>query len=221
MNPQTNTNAPWTTWWQIDLPCLFSQERAAENCKYLIDSIGGRWLSQSTEKPGAKNHPLLDRWLTNGACSFLELNLLAEDLRILDGISGIEIVIEDLRDAALCLPTWHMLHSAALFERKIKGAVRKFFPQVDKVTPDFLLSNNGYEIPVEAKLLTKSESEEVFEGYAENLSAQLQAEAMNEERVYPTVTVICKDVAVLPKNTEVIESVKQHFRDFNGDGIAV
>ena len=89
------------------------------------------------------------------------------------------------------------------------------------MTPDFLLSNNGYEIPVEAKLLTKSESEEVFEGYAENLSAQLQAEAMNEERVYPTVTVICKDVAVLPKNTEVIESVKQHFRDFNGDGIAV
>src|SRR5687767_7878416 len=129
MDAQTVVNAPWTTWWQTDMPCLFSPQRATQNREYLVESIGNRWLNQSISKPGRENNAQLQRWISNGAGSFLELNLLAEDLRVLDSITGIEVVIDDLRDAARCLPAWHVLHSAALFERKIKGTVVTFFSQ--------------------------------------------------------------------------------------------
>lgn len=88
--------------------------------------------NRSIENPAAKNHPFMDRWLTNGANSFLELNLWAEDLRVLENVPDVGTVVDDLRNAARCLPARHVLHTAALFERRVKGTVAKFFQQTDK-----------------------------------------------------------------------------------------
>jgi hypothetical protein len=32
----SNIDAPWTTWWQSDIPCQFSQTRALENKNFRL-----------------------------------------------------------------------------------------------------------------------------------------------------------------------------------------
>jgi hypothetical protein len=218
---KTNVSAPWTIWWQTDLPCEFSQERAVENCAYLVSLLGKEWLRTGITKPGPKNHPLLARWLENGAGAFLQLNLLAEDVRVLENIGGVEAVLGDLRDSALFFPTWHVLHSAALFERALKGTVVKFFPQNDRIVPDYLLSNGGKDVPVEAKLLTQSEPEGAFGRYGKKLCEELEHEVMNEQRVYPTLMVMCKNADALPLIPDVVQCAKQSFAQFKGQSVVV
>ncbi len=41
--------------------------------------------------------------------SFLEINALAEDLRCIDAVPGINEVIRDLLSSELCKPTWHVI----------------------------------------------------------------------------------------------------------------
>jgi hypothetical protein len=57
------------------------------------------WLERSTRHLnigiGTTDHPLALKWATTGAGAFIELNALAEDLRLVSGISGAGSVIED------------------------------------------------------------------------------------------------------------------------------
>jgi len=218
---ESNIKAPWVTWWQNDLPCRFSPQRAIENSKYLLEVIGSDWVTRSTSFPGATNHPLLQRWLNNGAGSFIELNSLAEDLRLLQSVPGLQTVIEDLRDAARCLPTWHVIHSAALFERSEKGIVAKFFPQTDMTAPDFLLKNSSGEIPVEAKLLVESKINEDFQRYAEELSSAIKSEVMKDNAAYPVLYVICKNAESLPDIPNVVQVAKVGLQQFSGNTLAI
>jgi hypothetical protein len=32
--------APWSTWWQADLPCFFSQQQTALKCEFLTEALG-------------------------------------------------------------------------------------------------------------------------------------------------------------------------------------
>ena len=165
----TKTMHRWTTWWQDDLPCQFSMQRTQENAAYLVSILGESWLRRGLTSPGATNHPLLQRWLTDGAGSFLELNSLAEDLRLIESTSGVEIIIGDLLDAKQCEAAWHVIHSAALFARSDGITVAKFFPKTDRIVPDFLLRIGKKSLAVEAKILTTSEKEDTFVRYASDL----------------------------------------------------
>ena len=114
-------NPKWTQWWQTDVPCRFSSARAKENALFLTDLLGSQWVEKVQTHPGSTNHLLIQRWNNNGANAFLELNALAEDARLLEGMPGFEGIVADLKNSDRALPTWHALHCAALFERAHRG----------------------------------------------------------------------------------------------------
>jgi hypothetical protein len=118
---------------------------------------------------------LLNTWYNTGGISFLEMNALAEDLRLLHDKSGFGFVLHDLRDDRLCLPTWHMIHTAALFERARRNAVLEFIEAKDKEAPDFVVEIGGAFVPVEAKLLMQSKQELLFSSVASRIEESMMA----------------------------------------------
>src|ERR1700674_2912312 len=125
--------APWTTWWQDDLPCRFSQEDASRNCTFLVNLLGRSWL-QNSLGPKTK-HPLVSEWMTDGANAFLRLNALAEDSRLLVAVPGFQHnVLGDLRHRKRCLSAWHVVRVAAMFQRA-GAAITNFYEQTDKTVP--------------------------------------------------------------------------------------
>ena len=197
--------APWSTWWQEDLPCFFSQQQTARNRDFLTETLGQSWLQKALGP--TSQHPLVIEWMTAGANSFLQLNALAEDIRILQSVRGLDAVLEDLRLGEQSLSTWHVLRAAAMFCRA--GArVDEFFAQSSVKVPDFSLSYHSVQANVEAKLLTTSEIEESFHEYAKPILDRIFVQIMNEERLHPPVSVIIKDALNLPVADEVIRSVE-------------
>ncbi len=197
--------APWSTWWQEDLPCFFSQQQAVRNRAFLTDTLGQSWLQKALGP--TSQHPLVNEWMTAGANSFLMLNALAEDIRILESVRGLDLVLADLRLGEQCLSTWHVLRTAAMFCRA-NVHVDEFFAQSNVKVPDFSLSVHSAQANVEAKLLTSSEIEESFWKYAKPILDRIFVQLMNEERRYPPVSVIIKDALNLPVVEEVICSVE-------------
>jgi len=151
---------PWYDWYQTDLPCQYSQAEAAKAREYLQAILGSEFIAQQ----GAirTTHPLLKEWDTNGGNAFLQLNGLADDVRLLCDKPGIDKVLTDIREEQLCLPSWHLLHTAALFERARRGSVVEFLEGGDAERPDAIVDVAGSRLPLEAKLLTQSEDEERF-----------------------------------------------------------
>lgn len=105
---------------------------------------------------------MLKEWDTVGGNAFLQLNGLADDIRLLCEKVGLGTVLTDLRDERLCLPSWHLLHTAALFERARPGSVVEFLESGEEERPDAIVLVGRARIPLEAKLLTQSEDEERF-----------------------------------------------------------
>jgi hypothetical protein len=197
--------APWSTWWQDDLPCFFSQQRTTLNRDFLSDILGRAWLQKALGP--RSQHSLVMEWMTAGANSFLLLNALAEDLRALESVRGLDVVLEDLRQSQQCLSTWHVLRTAAMFNRG--GArIEEFFTQSGVKVPDFSVSYQSIQANVEAKLLTTSDMEESFQEYAKPILDRVFAQSMVEERRHPPVTVVVKDPLNLPESGEVIRSVE-------------
>jgi hypothetical protein len=163
----------WYDWNQSDLTCAFSPERATENRVFLENAFVGLSPTPPTEVKTNADSPFQTTWQTTGAGAFLEINWLAEDLRLLIGVEGISSVLRDLTDRQLCHSTWHMLHTAALFERARPGAVLSFLESTDGETPDFLVQVDGQRVPVEAKLLTLSKDEERFVAEARKIAGPL------------------------------------------------
>jgi hypothetical protein len=197
--------APWTTWWQDDIPCRFSREEAIQNCSFLIDLLGREWLQKALGP--RTQHPLVSEWMTNGANAFLLLNALAEDARLLVSVRGFDDVVKDLRHRRRCRPAWHVIRAAAMFQRG-GVAITEFYEQTNEKIPDFSITWNSIEANVEAKLLTKSDVEDAFEEYAKPLQQRIFAEAMAKEAVYPPVTVIVKDAALFPDSNEVVSAAR-------------
>jgi hypothetical protein len=190
--------APWVTWWQDDLPCQFSRERACENCAYLLDAFGESWVDQGMAKAGRGNHPLRRRWSNNGANSFLELNGLAEDLRIIDSVPGIDALVEELKNSEKSEPARHVIRCAALFGRDKNIRILEFPAQKSATIPDFFLGLNGSSLAVEAKLLSESSEEKMFEEYADMLVRQIFTHVVGAIAIYPQISVIIKNSNALP-----------------------
>ncbi len=203
-------SAPWTTWWQDDLPCRFSREDTVRNLAFLMDMIGAEWLRKALQP--RSNHPLIAEWMTNGANAFLLLNALAEDARLLTSVPGFDEIVRDLRENKQCQPSWHVIRAAAMFQRG-GAAVSKFYDQSDERAPDFLIRFNSIEVNVEAKLLLESDLEDTFHEYAQPLGVRVFAEAMTEELVHPPVTIVLKSIATLPDYDEVVHAVSKLLHD--------
>lgn len=196
--------APWTTWWQHDLPCRFSPEDATRNAAFLKDMLGEAWLGKATQP--LSTHPLIREWMTNGANAFLQMNALAEDARLLTSVPGFGQVLRDLKESGQCLSSWHVIRAAAIFQRG-GASVSQFYDQNDERVPDFLVSVNSLEVNIEAKLLLISELEETFHEYANLLREKVFAEAMPAKSIYPPITIVVKEVTVLPEHSEVVGAV--------------
>ncbi len=157
---------PWYDWDQRDLPCMFSRERAQENRSFLENTLDGASL--------AIDGPLQETWRTTGAGAFIEINWLAEDLRLLSCKPGASSVLHDLMVPRLSKPTWHTIHTAALFERARPGAVLNFVEARNEKAPDFIVGLHGERVSVEAKLLTSSIEEERFQTVAKEIIEAFQ-----------------------------------------------
>jgi hypothetical protein len=77
---------PWSIWWQTDLPCRFTPAEASVNLALLNDVLGESWINKATGS--RSNHPLGAEWATNGVNAFLQLNALADDIRLLRETAG-------------------------------------------------------------------------------------------------------------------------------------
>jgi hypothetical protein len=193
--------APWATWWQDDLPCLFTRDQAAKNHALLVEILDGSWLSAADH---LSPHSILSRWANGGAGSFLEVNALADDVRLVRNVPGFETVLHDLKTASTTESAWHVVHGAALFERRTPGSVVQFFPQTDVSLPDFLLRLAGADIPVEAKLLTRSQAEQEFNRYGQELTKRIFEAVLVAGTVHPMATLVFKDSANLPPHEDVL-----------------
>jgi hypothetical protein len=145
--------------------------------------------------------------MSNGANGFLQLNGLAEDLRLIASVPRFGDVLEDLRDGKRCHPSWHVMKIAAMFQRA--GArVSEFYGNTSAKIPDFLLEFGSIRANVEAKLLTTSDVEETFTTYAQSLLREIEKDVMAKEAVYPIIKIILKNSGDLPRTDTVVNSVR-------------
>jgi hypothetical protein len=127
---------------------------------------------------------------------------LPEDARLLVSVPRFSDVLKDLRHRKRCRPAWHVVRAAAMFQRA-GVAVTGFYEQTNEKIPDFSITFDSVEANVEAKLLTKSDVEDVFEEYPKPLLQRIFVEVMAKEAIYPPVTIIVKNAAHLPDPDEV------------------
>ena len=204
--------APWTTWWQTDLPCRFSQTESCANSMFLTEVLGGSWIEKAVTTHS--NHPVGTEWATNGAGAFLQLNALADDIRLIRTALGFNAVLDDLRDGKQCRAAWHVIRTAAMFARG--GApVCEFFPQTDVKVPDYVIRASSRQINVEAKLLLSSDKEETFINFASPLLDTILKQSMSAEAVHPPVTVVFTNPEQLPPAGAVLDTVSALLRDSN------
>jgi hypothetical protein len=109
-----------------------------------------------------------------------------------------------------------MLHSAALFERANPGAVQLFFEQASESVPDFLLGLHSFDIPVEAKLLTKSDKEKLFEIWSAEIQKELFEKVLVENEFHPIVSLVIKSFNDIPAVEEIIEAVSTSLHSYTG-----
>ena len=206
----------WHEWRQNDLPCAFSHERARENYTYIEKLIGPRFFR--SKRPSTTN-AFLKKWHTTGAGAFLEINALAEDLRLIESKRGMSFIVRDLCDDRLCLPTWHTIHSAALFERARVGAVLEFVDAGNEEAPDFIVDIDGDRIPVEAKLLTRSKEELLFVSVARRIEEAL-GDANQLTPVESKILVILKRPIANDVSKEAIEFCREAISRYRGTAIS-
>lgn len=141
---------------------------------------------------------MLRQWFSQDPTTFLVLNALAEDLRLLADVEGMQTIIGDLKNRARFEPTRHVVQSAALFARARKESVIRFFPQTSESLPDFEITIDGNTIAVEAKALLMSDIEQQVSRHAERLLQCIFAAALRPERQYPIVYIVIKSAHSLP-----------------------
>jgi hypothetical protein len=138
--------------------------------------------------------------------SYLELNALGEDLRLLIAKPGLDCVLRDVRDENTYFSARHTIRVAALFERSRSGSVLRFVDAKNAVAPDLIVSLAGTEIAVEAKLLMDSEAEAAFSVAARHIEDALQNATANMEADLG-IYVLLHNALCSPKLEELIEAV--------------
>ncbi|MGR6329228.1 hypothetical protein ACU5AX_09190 [Sphingomonas sp. XXL09] len=123
----------------------------------------------------------------------MQLNRLAEDIRILEEVPGLVALISDLKIVKRFEPTLHEIHTAALFHRGAQ-AVLKFYPHSNDSVPDFD-TNIQQRTPVEVKQLMPSAMSSRFSGLSFELHQQLIKDL---------------DIANLSAEAEIVIAVKKY-----------
>jgi hypothetical protein len=221
MSQNAMSPPPWTTWWQTDLPSQFQPDQASKNARLLSDVLGADWLARRLGKPGAETHPIMRAWMSNGANAFFDLNALAEDLRIVRGVHGIDGVLRDLRRAELCLPTWHVIHVAALFARSEGQAVIEFLEQDDQTRPDFIVQAANETIAIEGKRFFPSRQQQEFEEFGGLLCDALLDDVFPQEGVQPLVVVVIKQPEFRPDRSVLLAAVRLALGKYTGATVAL
>jgi hypothetical protein len=170
-----------------------------------VDILGPDWLQRAVA-PNSQ-HPLVREWMANGANAFLQLNRLAEDLRLITPVPRFGDILEDLRDGKRCLPAWHTVKIAAMFQRA-GATVSEFYGHSGGKIPDFQLKIGSLKANVEAKLLTTSDVEEGFTTYAQLLLREITNKVLSDEAVYPIIKIILKSAEEPPPIGTVVDSVR-------------
>lgn len=165
--------APWTTWDENDPPHMFTSDEARENSEVLLRLLSYEFLSSSRRTE--MRHPIRQNWMRSTAHSFLLLNALADDLRLLMNKPALTAVLRDLRDEHTYESARHTLRVAALFERAVAGSVLRFIDARNDTAPDFVVAPHGKEVPVEAKLLMESEIEKLFNKTARRIEIEINS----------------------------------------------
>ena len=214
------STAPWINPGDGPAKSIFSAERTVENYKYLRSTLGARFIAQSNHAPRFVKHPVLTRWTNSGIGSHLQLNALAEDLRVVESAPGLPEVLEDLRNSSRCLATWHTIHAAALLARADGVQLNRFFPQTSESAPDFLIQTSAGQFACEAKLLAESDIAKQFSIYAKSLSDAIESSVLNANREYPQITLVLKDAELLPSAEQVLKLLEQGVAAFSGSPLA-
>jgi hypothetical protein len=158
----------WYDWYEDVPPCFFTRARTLENAAFLKELFPADLF---IPVPESRENPLLKSWHSPAPSEFLQLNALAEDLRLLARKPGIDGILQDLSTGASCNSTWHTVHSAGLFERAKPGTILEFVQGGESEIPDFIVDFQGRRIPVEAKLLMDSEDQARFTETAQRIEA--------------------------------------------------
>jgi hypothetical protein len=153
----------------------FDPARAKENADFLIATLG-TWVTRPPAGP--KPHRLPQAWQQSGPDPYLQLNRLAEDLRVLEAVPGLPQLLRDLKTVKRFEPTLHEIHTAALFQRGGQP-VTKFYNPLSESAPDFDV-NIGARVPVEAKQLMLSGASRLFSSRAWQLQEELTSTLQND-----------------------------------------
>jgi hypothetical protein len=172
-------------------PCLFTPERTAENFELLTRTHG---LGDLPPALIVEEHPLGHLWHSSEIDAYLRINALAEAIRLVGTKPGFSSVLNDLLDAGQCLPAWHTVHTAAMFENSGLGRVLEFVEPGASSRPDFILMVDGVTIPAEAKLLEVSEDEERFIKVSEALLDIIRAPEVLPPRT--SVLIVLKKLGI-------------------------
>jgi hypothetical protein len=177
----------WYEWAQHDLPSFFSPARAKGNAEVLRQALTPRFIDRRS-----RTHPIHKLWDTTGPDSFLQLNSLAEDLRLLMGTQGAQSVIEHLRSMSMEQSARHTIRTAALFERARRGALICFLEAKNDTTPDYVVGVSGLKVPVEAKMVVTSTIDDVFQRSSQIAIERIRATLSGKPQSY-TVVVVVRD----------------------------
>ena len=174
----------------------YSEERANENANLLRTLLGDKWLRRGSQDQRRLGHLLLNAWSCADIQGFVQMNSLAEDLRVLSEADSLGAILSDLREERQCAAAWHVLHAAALFARDPAQTVLTFFPKNQLSAPDFTVrAPSGDILTVEAKLLEISKSELEFGRYARKLHDRAFSALLHPNKMNPFVKIIIKDSA--------------------------
>jgi hypothetical protein len=172
----------------------YSEERANENAELLRTLLGDKWLRRGSQSQRRFHHLILNAWSCADIHAFVQMNSLAEDLRVLSETDSLDVMLCDLRQERQCAAAWHVVHAAALFARDPGQTVLAFFPKSQLLVPDFTVRvASGDTLAVEAKLLMVSKSELEFGRYAKGLLDLAFNTLLLSDRMNPFVRIIIKD----------------------------
>ncbi len=207
-------DAPWVDGWQEDYPCVFTPELTKDNCQYLTSLLGDSWIEKRSQRQGG-THPLTSMWLTRGSGSYIRLNALAEDCKLLDGKPGFDTALKNLLRTPQFHPSLHVLHSAALFERSRPGSVLELEPSTKGRSHDFTVADRTVELSMEAKYLQDSAKSRGFGAWAVSCLKSMKSGLPNDDYL-PQVFIVIKDVDSLPSSDEFLSQTSRAIRASSG-----
>jgi hypothetical protein len=200
-------DAPWVNGWSADYPAIFDTARALENRDFLVDKLGKTWFEKRSNRKGG-SHPFVNTWLAQGVGSFIQINVFAEDLRLLEKKPGFQQVLDEFKRVPQAKAAQHVLHTAALFERSDRCSVTEFEPKGSGRRNDFKVATESITLVVEAKRLQDSEQSMRFRRWAQEVLEKVDALIWKHQPFLPQIIVVVKNVDGTPSIDEFVDQIR-------------